>query len=131
MAVLGIGLSKSSSSSSFCTRSICRRKRLWRSNITKSQGRKEERKTRGESTSSGNIPEVLPISKMEKVINYPEIWKVHGASYLSNINELRNWINKINTSKIISKKQGLGNNGGGGGSSSRDVEALAQSTIGS
>ena len=114
MAVLGIGLSKSSSSST----------------TVLSEEEKEERKTRRESTSSGNIPEVLPISRMEKVINYPEIWKVHRASYLSNIDELRNWINKINTSKIIYKKQGLGNNGGGGGSSSRDIEILHSQPLG-
>lgn len=111
MAVLGIGLSKSSSSST----------------TVLSEEEKEERKTRRESTSSGNIPEVLPISRMEKVINYPEIWKVHRASYLSNIDELRNWINKINTSKIIYKKQGLGNNTGG---SSRDIEILHSQPLG-
>jgi SagB-type dehydrogenase family enzyme len=129
MAVLGIGLSKSSSSSSSAPVLSAEEKDYGGQISPKAKEEKEERKTRGESTSSGNIPEVLPISKMEKVINYPEIWKVHSASYLSNIDELRNWINKINTSKIISKKQGLGNNGGGG-SSSRDVELLHSQPLG-
>ena len=128
MAVLGIGLSNSSSSS---TTVLSEEEKGYGGQLPpNTKEEKEERKTTWESTSSGNIPEVLPISRMEKVINYPEIWKVHRASYLSNIDELRNWINKINTSKIIYKKQGLGNNGNSSISSRRDVEILHNQPLG-
>jgi SagB-type dehydrogenase family enzyme len=37
-------------------------------------------------------PEILPLSKKGEV-EYPEIWKIHRASYLSDQEEVRRWIN--------------------------------------
>ncbi len=37
-------------------------------------------------------PEILPLSKKEEV-EYPEIWKIHRASYLSDQEEVKRWIN--------------------------------------
>jgi SagB-type dehydrogenase family enzyme len=37
-------------------------------------------------------PEILPLSKKEEA-DYPEIWKIHRASYLSNPDEVKRWIN--------------------------------------
>jgi SagB-type dehydrogenase family enzyme len=37
-------------------------------------------------------PEILPLSKKGEV-EYPEIWKIHRASYLSDQEEVKRWIN--------------------------------------
>jgi SagB-type dehydrogenase family enzyme len=37
-------------------------------------------------------PEILPLSK-EGEVEYPEIWKIHRAAYLSNREEVKRWIN--------------------------------------
>jgi SagB-type dehydrogenase family enzyme len=38
------------------------------------------------------LPEILPLSKKGEV-DYPEIWKMHRASYLSDSEEVKHWIN--------------------------------------
>ena len=38
------------------------------------------------------LPEILPLSKKGEV-DYPEIWKMHRASYLSDSEEVKRWIN--------------------------------------
>jgi SagB-type dehydrogenase family enzyme len=38
------------------------------------------------------LPEILPLSKKGEV-DYPEIWKIHRASYLSDLEEVKRWIN--------------------------------------
>ena len=38
------------------------------------------------------LPEVLPLSKKGEK-DYPEIWKMHQASYLSNIEDVKRWVN--------------------------------------
>ena len=42
--------------------------------------------------SSLPLPEVLPLSKKGEV-EYPEIWKIHRASYLSDRGQVKQWIN--------------------------------------
>ncbi len=37
-----------------------------------------------------SIPEIVPMSRVE--LEYPEIWKLHKASYLHNKEEVKNWI---------------------------------------
>ena len=37
-------------------------------------------------------PEILPLSKNGEA-DYPEIWKIHRASYLSDVEEVKRWIN--------------------------------------
>jgi SagB-type dehydrogenase family enzyme len=39
-----------------------------------------------------SAPEILPLSKKGEV-EYPEIWKIHRASYLSDQEEVKRWIN--------------------------------------
>src|SRR6185437_1548897 len=38
------------------------------------------------------LPEVLPLSKKGEK-DYPEIWKIHQASYLSNMEDVKHWVN--------------------------------------
>jgi SagB-type dehydrogenase family enzyme len=38
------------------------------------------------------LPEILPLSKKGEA-DYPEIWKMHRASYLSDLEEVKRWIN--------------------------------------
>jgi SagB-type dehydrogenase family enzyme len=48
------------------------------------------------------LPEVLPLSKKEVV--YPEIWKIHRASYLSDREQVKHWINcgtELNREEIV------------------------------
>jgi Nitroreductase family len=43
-------------------------------------------------------PEVLPLSKKGE-IEYPEIWKIHHASYLHSIQEVKDWTNSATAFK--------------------------------
>jgi SagB-type dehydrogenase family enzyme len=43
-------------------------------------------------------PEVLPLSKKGE-IEYPEIWKIHHASYLHSIQEVKDWANSATAFK--------------------------------
>jgi SagB-type dehydrogenase family enzyme len=55
--------------------------------------------------SSLPLPEVLPLSKEEVV--YPEIWKIHRASYLSNREHVKSWVNcgtKLNRKELVQSK---------------------------
>ena len=38
------------------------------------------------------LPDVLPLSKKGEE-DYPEIWKIHQASYLSYIEDVKRWVN--------------------------------------
>ena len=42
--------------------------------------------------SSLPLPEILPLSKKGEA-EYPEIWRIHRASYLSDIEQVKHWIN--------------------------------------
>ena len=42
--------------------------------------------------SSSPAPEILPLSKNAEP-DYPEIWKLHRASYLSDLDEVKGWMN--------------------------------------
>jgi SagB-type dehydrogenase family enzyme len=48
--------------------------------------------SRHKEISSLPLPEVLPYSKKGEQ-EYPEIWKIHRASYLSDMKEVKRWIN--------------------------------------
>jgi SagB-type dehydrogenase family enzyme len=50
------------------------------------------------SSSSLPFPEVLPLSKKAEV-EYPEIWRVHQASSLSNTEEVKQWSNSASSFK--------------------------------
>ncbi|HET7390415.1 MAG TPA: SagB/ThcOx family dehydrogenase [Nitrososphaeraceae archaeon] len=50
------------------------------------------------SSSSLPSPEVLPLSKKAEV-EYPEIWRVHQASTLSNTEEVKQWSNSASSFK--------------------------------
>ena len=50
------------------------------------------------SSSSLPSPEVLPLSKKAEV-EYPEIWRVHQASSLSNTEEVKQWSNSASSFK--------------------------------
>jgi SagB-type dehydrogenase family enzyme len=50
------------------------------------------------SSSSFPLPEVLPLSKKAEV-EYPEIWRVHQASSLSNTEEVKRWSNSASSFK--------------------------------
>jgi SagB-type dehydrogenase family enzyme len=47
---------------------------------------------RHKEINSLSAPEILPLSKKGEV-EYPEIWKIHRASYLSDQEEVKRWIN--------------------------------------
>ena len=44
-----------------------------------------------------SIPRIIPLSRVE--LEYPEIWKLHKASYLHNKEEVKNWITAATTLK--------------------------------
>jgi SagB-type dehydrogenase family enzyme len=48
--------------------------------------------SRHKEISSLPLPEILPLSKKGEE-QYPEIWKIHQASYLSDIEEVKRWVN--------------------------------------
>lgn len=50
-----------------------------------------------------SIPKIIPMSRGE--LEYPEIWKLHKASYLYNKEEVKNWITATSAFKQTPKKK--------------------------